>query len=51
MCEICRESSDEANLYFCDKCDDGYHNYCLKVDEEKFSETCWICPNCIAEDK
>lgn len=28
-CVLCKGLQDEDNLLLCDKCDDGYHTYCL----------------------
>ncbi|KAI8808393.1 hypothetical protein BJ742DRAFT_279344 [Cladochytrium replicatum] len=42
-CSICMEAGDEAKLLFCDKCDRGYHMYCLNPPLENLPEGEWLC--------
>ena len=44
VCSQCRQPHDEAKMMFCDKCDRGYHNYCVGV--ETIPEGHWVCQLC-----
>ncbi|KTW29218.1 hypothetical protein T552_01174 [Pneumocystis carinii B80] len=45
-CIICGSSEDEQVLMICDRCDDGYHTYCLGLEEVPSQD--FLCPTCIA---
>ncbi|EMR11785.1 hypothetical protein PNEG_00212 [Pneumocystis murina B123] len=44
-CIICGSCEDEQVLLLCDGCDDGYHTYCLGLDEVPRQD--FFCPTCI----
>ena len=45
-CKICRRGKDEEYLLLCDKCDRGYHTYCLVPPLKSIPKTDWFCPDC-----
>lgn len=50
MCYQCRQLYDEDKMLFCDKCDRGYHNYCVGLKHipqgEWVCSLCAVCSNC-----
>lgn len=50
-CEICRSGLNENKLLLCDKCDKGYHTYCLKPRLNSLPEGNWFCHNCTSSVK
>ncbi|CDS00973.1 hypothetical protein [Sporisorium scitamineum] len=50
-CEICRDKGDDAQLMFCDRCDRGWHLYCLSPPLSKPPKGQWHCPTCEAGDQ
>ncbi|KAI6652330.1 Bromodomain adjacent to zinc finger domain protein 1A-like [Oopsacas minuta] len=45
-CKICRRGKDENCLLLCDKCDRGYHTFCLTPPLKFIPKTDWFCPDC-----
>ena len=45
-CKMCRRGKDEDCLLLCDKCDRGYHTYCLTPPLKSIPKTDWFCPDC-----
>ncbi|CAF3818519.1 unnamed protein product [Adineta steineri] len=43
-CAKCNKTHDEANMMFCDRCDRGYHTYCVGL--EAIPEGSWQCSAC-----
>lgn len=46
MCKKCTRGNDECNILLCDRCDDGYHMYCLDSPLKTVPENDWYCPKC-----
>ncbi|PWN33824.1 uncharacterized protein FA14DRAFT_161491 [Meira miltonrushii] len=46
-CEICCEKGDDSAIMFCDRCDRGWHLYCLNPPLEKPPKGIWSCPTCL----
>ncbi|CAJ0939103.1 unnamed protein product, partial [Mesorhabditis belari] len=48
LCTVCDKPDDEESLMFCDRCDRGYHTYCVGLEEPPNGS--WICSRfCEAE--
>ncbi|CAF0912388.1 unnamed protein product [Adineta ricciae] len=45
-CAKCNKTHDEANMMFCDRCDRGYHTYCVGL--EAIPDGSWQCSACDA---
>lgn len=43
-CVTCFKSTEEENMMFCDKCDRGYHNFCVGL--ESIPSGKWVCRLC-----
>ncbi|CAF4163384.1 unnamed protein product [Rotaria socialis] len=43
-CAKCNKTHDEANMMFCDRCDRGYHTYCIGL--EAIPDGSWQCSAC-----
>ncbi|CAF3956905.1 unnamed protein product [Rotaria sp. Silwood2] len=43
-CAKCNKTHDEANMMFCDRCDRGYHTYCVGL--EAIPDGSWQCSVC-----
>ncbi|UJR32080.1 hypothetical protein I4U23_019548 [Adineta vaga] len=43
-CAKCNKTHDEANMMFCDRCDRGYHTYCVGLDG--IPDGSWQCSAC-----
>jgi len=46
VCEACRGGHYEDQIILCDKCDKGWHMFCLKPKMKKIPKGDWICPAC-----
>ncbi|KAH9514336.1 hypothetical protein Btru_028794 [Bulinus truncatus] len=46
ICQTCRTASDESKMLVCDKCDKGYHTFCLKPAMTTIPKNGWKCKNC-----
>lgn len=47
VCKICGIDKDDDNVLLCDKCDSGYHTYCLNPPLARIPEGNWYCPSCV----
>lgn len=45
-CAVCRQMNDENMIMFCDRCDRGYHSYCVGLLH--VPQGSWICKPCEA---
>jgi len=45
-CEVCRQTSGEAEMILCDSCNTGWHLGCLNPSLNKVPKGDWFCPNC-----
>ncbi|CAF0800235.1 unnamed protein product [Brachionus calyciflorus] len=43
-CSKCKNSNDEEKMMFCDRCDRGFHTYCVDVDQVPTGS--WLCKSC-----
>jgi len=50
VCEICKSGSDEHQMLLCDKCEKGYHMYCLRPIVVNIPTHEWICKECSSND-
>lgn len=46
ICQICKKRDHEDKMLLCDRCDDGYHLYCLRPALSAIPETSWYCHRC-----
>lgn len=46
ICEICKEEHDEEHTLICDRCDCGFHTFCLDPPVEEVPHGDWYCPRC-----
>ncbi|XP_050208534.1 methyl-CpG-binding domain-containing protein 9-like [Mercurialis annua] len=46
VCKVCGVDKDDDNVLLCDKCDSGYHTYCLNPPLARIPEGNWYCPSC-----
>lgn len=46
VCEVCQGKGDDAQIMFCDRCDRGWHLYCLDPPLGKPPRGSWYCPTC-----
>ena len=44
-CSVCSSAQDDEKMMFCDRCDRGFHTYCVNVD--KVPEGSWLCTECV----
>lgn len=51
MCEICHKGDDEENIVLCDKCNKGFHLYCVKPILPSVPSGEWFCDNCREKDR
>ncbi|XP_058087718.1 probable Histone-lysine N-methyltransferase ATXR5 isoform X2 [Magnolia sinica] len=45
-CEQCMSGDGAEEMLLCDKCDKGYHMYCLRPIIVRVPTGSWFCPNC-----
>jgi bromodomain adjacent to zinc finger domain protein 1A len=45
-CRLCRHKGDAEKMLLCDRCDRGYHMYCLRPKLKTVPEGEWFCPDC-----
>ena len=50
VCEICKQGTDEDNIIICDKCNKGYHLYCVKPILPSVPSGDWFCDHCRESD-
>ncbi|VDK37199.1 unnamed protein product [Gongylonema pulchrum] len=46
-CTVCEKPDNEAAMLFCDRCDRGYHTYCVGLLSPPSGT--WICTNFCAD--
>ncbi|XP_002165676.2 histone acetyltransferase KAT7 isoform X1 [Hydra vulgaris] len=49
-CYGCHDIENEKQILFCDRCDRGYHMYCIKPKMKKKPKGDWFCPVCTSEN-
>ncbi|KHN28534.1 Histone-lysine N-methyltransferase ATXR6 [Glycine soja] len=45
-CEVCSGGHSPSKLILCDKCDRGYHLFCLRPILPYVPKGSWFCPSC-----
>lgn len=48
-CSGCQKPHDEDKMMFCDRCDRGFHTYCVGLKE--VPSDAWFCPKCPQHEK
>ncbi|CAL9186812.1 unnamed protein product [Musa hybrid cultivar] len=48
-CEECRSGDRDEEMLLCDRCDRGYHLYCLRPIAVRVPSGPWFCPSCGGE--
>merc|ERR1712062_550452 len=48
VCSICSRSVNEEQILFCDRCDRGYHTFCVAM--RAIPKGIWTCRICFKED-
>ncbi|KAI2657546.1 PHD finger protein 10 [Labeo rohita] len=46
-CTVCEQPHHEEEMMFCDKCDRGFHTFCVGMDSIPLG--CWVCDLCSKE--
>lgn len=46
VCEECSSGKQPAKLLLCDKCDKGFHLFCLRPILVSVPKGSWFCPSC-----
>lgn len=51
-CQVCKSPDNADKMLLCDRCDAGYHIYCLAppIAPEDIPETNWYCDDCIKSE-
>ncbi len=47
VCELCSGGHNEERIILCDKCDKGFHMFCLSPALEDVPDGEWVCPLCL----
>jgi [histone H3]-trimethyl-L-lysine4 demethylase len=50
LCEICSAGHHEDKIILCDRCDKGFHLFCLSPPLDDVPEGDWICPLCVQRE-
>ncbi|PON72020.1 Methyltransferase [Parasponia andersonii] len=50
-CKVCGSGDSPADLLLCDKCDKGYHLFCLRPILASVPKGSWFCPTCSKHKK
>jgi PHD-finger len=50
LCEICSAGHHEDKIILCDRCDKGFHLFCLSPPLDQVPEGDWVCPDCSQKD-
>lgn len=50
-CERCHGKENDDQIIFCDRCDRGWHIYCLRPALSKLPKGTWFCPLCKPVEK
>lgn len=45
-CQICGSPEEDSSMLLCDKCDCGYHMFCLRPILVNVPQGDWFCPKC-----
>jgi histone demethylase JARID1 len=51
VCEKCKGGHYEEKIILCDRCDKGWHMFCLSPAMENVPDGDWVCPSCIARGR
>ena len=51
VCHVCKSPHDDENMLICDKCDRGFHLYCLCPQMVAIPEHDWYCHFCQDKDE
>uniref|UniRef100_A0A8D0CHW5 PHD finger protein 10 n=1 Tax=Scleropages formosus TaxID=113540 RepID=A0A8D0CHW5_SCLFO len=46
-CMVCEQPHHEEEMMFCDKCDRGFHTFCVGMDSIPLG--CWVCELCLKD--
>ncbi|KAK2453135.1 Histone-lysine N-methyltransferase atxr6 [Trifolium repens] len=46
VCQKCNSGKSPSKLLLCDKCDNGYHIFCLTPILHSVPKSSWFCPSC-----
>jgi len=49
LCDACLGGQHEDQIILCDKCDHGWHMFCLSPPISEVPEGEWICPTCLSQ--
>eukprot|EP01044_Picomonas_judraskeda_P004298 COSAG03_NODE_376_length_8389_cov_5.712666_3_plen_855_part_00 len=49
-CATCGQDTDPGKQLLCDKCQQGYHTYCLDPPLAEVPAEEWLCPSCIGKE-
>jgi hypothetical protein len=44
VCQICKSGDNDDKLLLCDKCDNGFHTYCINLSTIPSGK--WFCADC-----
>jgi hypothetical protein len=50
-CQVCGSSSDEDAMLLCDRCNKGYHTYCLPEPLAGIPDGDWYCTGCAKQQQ
>jgi hypothetical protein len=50
LCEICSAGHHEDKIILCDRCDKGFHLFCLSPPLDDVPVGDWVCPHCSQQD-
>lgn len=51
VCEICKKGENDDSIIICDKCNKGFHLYCLKPILPSVPSGDWFCDGCVKKNK
>ena len=46
QCQLCGSAEDDEKMVLCDRCDGGYHIYCLRPKVKDIPDGEWLCADC-----
>eukprot|EP01103_Thecamoeba_quadrilineata_P008769 TRINITY_DN1849_c0_g1_i2.p1 TRINITY_DN1849_c0_g1~~TRINITY_DN1849_c0_g1_i2.p1 ORF type:complete len:722 (+),score=125.62 TRINITY_DN1849_c0_g1_i2:161-2326(+) len=46
ICEVCWKGGDDELMLLCDRCNGGYHTFCLSPKVQAVPKEEWFCPEC-----
>lgn len=50
-CRLCKKNTNIPKILLCDKCDGGFHMYCLKPRLSSIPTGEWFCPDCASSKR